>query len=120
MTNLIDIQAKIQKLQTQANEIRSREFDKTVQEILSKMLVFGITLKDLQRASTGKAAEYAGKKTSSSSVFRRQKTKKEPTVVPPKYRGPDAEVWSGRGITPKWLAALVAQGRKKEDFLIKK
>ncbi len=35
-----------------------------------------------------------------------------------KYRGPDGEEWSGRGRTPKWLAALEAEGRGREEFLI--
>ena len=33
MSNLIDIQSQIEKLQKQANEIKTREFDKTVQDI---------------------------------------------------------------------------------------
>ena len=37
MSNLIDIQGQIEKLQKQAAEIKSREFDKTVQEILAKL-----------------------------------------------------------------------------------
>ena len=41
--------------------------------------------------------------------------------VAPKYRNPDnpAETWTGRGKQPRWMAALTAQGRKVEDFLIK-
>ena len=41
--------------------------------------------------------------------------------VAPKYRNPanPAETWTGRGKQPRWLAALTAQGRKVEDFLIK-
>jgi len=38
--------------------------------------------------------------------------------VAPKYRGPDGETWAGRGATPRWLAALMKQGRKKDEFLI--
>jgi DNA-binding protein H-NS len=38
--------------------------------------------------------------------------------VAPKYRGPDGEIWAGRGATPNWLAALMKQGRKREEFLI--
>jgi DNA-binding protein H-NS len=38
--------------------------------------------------------------------------------VPAKYRGPGGETWAGRGATPKWLAAEIKAGRKKEDFLI--
>ena len=40
--------------------------------------------------------------------------------VPPKYRGPQGETWSGRGATPRWLAALLKQGRKRDDFAITK
>jgi DNA-binding protein H-NS len=40
----------------------------------------------------------------------------------PKYRNPDdaSETWAGRGGTPRWLKALLAQGRKLEEFAIKK
>jgi len=38
--------------------------------------------------------------------------------VLPKYRGPNNEIWSGRGHEPKWLQALLAEGRNKEEFLI--
>ena len=35
-----------------------------------------------------------------------------------KYRGPNGESWSGRGLMPKWMSALVVQGKTKEDFAI--
>ena len=35
-----------------------------------------------------------------------------------KYSGPNGEKWSGRGRTPNWLAALEAEGRRREEFLI--
>jgi DNA-binding protein H-NS len=38
---------------------------------------------------------------------------------PPKYRGPNGELWSGKGPAPKWMKPLLAKGKKKEDFLIK-
>jgi DNA-binding protein H-NS len=37
---------------------------------------------------------------------------------PPKYRGPNGELWSGKGPAPKWMKPLLAKGKKKEDFLI--
>jgi DNA-binding protein H-NS len=41
-------------------------------------------------------------------------------MVPAKYRNPKntAEVWSGRGRMPLWLAAQVEAGRDREDFLV--
>jgi len=38
----------------------------------------------------------------------------------PKYRGPDGETWSGRGLAPRWLTTLEAGGKKRESYLIKK
>ena len=42
--------------------------------------------------------------------------------VPPKYRNPEnpEETWTGRGRQPRWLAALTAEGRSVEEFLIEK
>lgn len=116
MSNLIEIQNQIEKLQKQAMEIRSRDFHKTVQEIRSKMRAFGITLEDLKlskgRDKTVKTSKVRSRITKANSVA------KKTAVVAAKYRGPNGEVWSGRGLTPRWLAALLAQGRKKEEFAI--
>lgn len=102
MNDLIEIQNQIEKLQKQASEIRAQEFDKTVQEILEKMAAFGITSKDLESVK-GRA-----RKASSTAA--------KPAAA--KYKGPNGETWSGRGLTPRWLSALVAQGRSKEEFAI--
>jgi DNA-binding protein H-NS len=40
--------------------------------------------------------------------------------VAAKYRGPDGETWAGRGAMPRWMAAEIKAGKKKEDFLIEK
>ena len=121
MSNLIEIQGQIEKLQKQASEIRVREFDKTVQEILVKMIVFGITLKDIQigRARKSKAATNIAATAVSTRNKVKRKGEKASTVVPVKYRGPGDETWSGRGLTPRWLAALMTQGRAKEEFAVK-
>ena len=39
--------------------------------------------------------------------------------VPPKYENPQTgQVWSGRGVVPRWLKPLLEQGRKLEAFAI--
>lgn len=120
MSNLIEIQNQIEKLQKQASEIKAREFDKTVQDILAKMQAFGISLKDLQpgkaRGAKGRSKTAAAK---SADTKVKKKAEKGAAVVAAKYRGPNGETWSGRGLTPRWLVALVAQGRTKEEFAIK-
>jgi DNA-binding protein H-NS len=124
MSNLIEIQSQIEKLQKQAQDIRSKEFASTVQDILAKMQAFGITVKDLQTSKPAKAGKGArGKaKVGADKPVKPAKAAKVPkkasVAVAAKFRGPNGETWSGRGLTPKWLAALVAQGRTKAEFAI--
>ena len=113
MSNLIDIQSQIEKLQKQAESLKAKEFNNTVAEIRAKMKAFGITIKDLggkasQKAKPGKASKMA----------KSRKSKAAGVPVAAKYKGPKGETWSGRGLAQKWLTALLAQGRKKEEFLI--
>jgi DNA-binding protein H-NS len=116
MSNLLDIQSQIEKLQKQANEIKAKDFHATVKEIVSKMQAFGITVKDLQspKAKSGKAGRPAKAKTGAAKAPR-----KAGVPVAAKFRGPNGETWSGRGLMPKWLSALVAQGQSKETFAVK-
>ena len=120
MSNLIDIQSQIEKLQKQANEIKSKDFHATIQDILAKMAAFGITVKDLQsgkgKSKGGRAAK--GKTGTAKSLKAPKAARKASNPVAPKYRGPQGETWTGRGLTPKWLSTLVAQGQSKDSFLI--
>lgn len=117
MSKLIDLQSQIAQLQKQAEEIRAKEFEATIVEIRQKMLAFGITVKDLQAV---KAKSKAGRKPKVAAADKpvKVKTKKATAAVAAKYRGPNGETWSGRGLTPKWLASLIAQGNTKEQYLI--
>ena len=118
MSDLIDIQTQIQKLQKQASEIKAKEFDSTVRDILAKMDAFGITAKDLQSAANkGKGrGRPAGKVKAIAKPAAKRKT--AGTVVAAKFKGPNGETWSGRGLTPRWLSTLIAQGQSKESFAI--
>lgn len=120
MGNLIDIQQQIEKLQKQATDIRAREFDATVQDILAKMQAFGITAKDLStgKRKTTKAKPGRRAKVVAGPAAKAKRTAAKGAVVTPKFRGPNGESWTGRGLMPRWLSALVAQGRSKEEFAI--
>ena len=115
MSKLIDLQSQIANLQKQAEEIRAKEFEATIIEIRQKMAAFGITIKDLQ---TAKGKSKPGRKAKAAAADKPAKTRKASVAVAAKYRGPNGETWSGRGLTPKWLASLVAQGNTKEQYLI--
>lgn len=119
MNELIELQEKIKALQKQAADVRARDFNAMVNEIQAKMLAFGITAKDL--AITQRKSKKVKVPASVKPV--KVQTAKSKTLgrsVEPKYVGPDGQTWSGRGLSPKWLAALLEQGAKREDFLIQK
>jgi DNA-binding protein H-NS len=123
MTNLVEIQSQIEKLQKQAAQIKEKELDTTIQDILAKMLAFGISIKDLQTASRGsggkgKRGRMASNAAKAATPKAKRKNKLAGSTVAPKFRGPNGETWSGRGLMPKWLSNLVASGRTKEEFAI--
>lgn len=127
MGNLIEIQSQIEKLQKQAAEIKSREFDKTVKQILVMMDAYGITLRDLQQAGgkasrktatqKGKPGRPAVKRAAVKKTARKSSVSKGAKLAP-KYRGPKGETWSGRGSMPRWMAELVAAGKSRESFAV--
>ncbi len=108
--------------------MKSREFDKTMQQIRATMGAFGITLRDLQQAAgkaprktaarKGKIAGPGARKVALRQSARRPSVPKGAKLAA-KYRGPKGETWSGRGLMPRWLAELVAQGKSRESFVIK-
>jgi len=49
---------------------------------------------------------------------RRQRSDKG-IKLKPKYIGPNGEIYTGRGPTPKWLKSLERKGEKREKYLVK-
>lgn len=75
------------------------------------------------KGSTGarkgpKAKQGRRKKTAAKTAAKGRAKGAAGVKVPAKYRGPAGETWSGRGKQPRWLAALVAEGRTPTEFLI--
>jgi DNA-binding protein H-NS len=77
-------------------------------EIRRQIEKLEVTVEDLQAAPARRP-----RKSGSPPVTRQRK----PVAV--KLRDPDSgATWTGRGRTPRWLAALEAQGRSRDDFLV--
>ena len=119
MSDLMEIRGQIQALEKQAAEMKARDFSKTVQDIREKMEVFGITVKDLQTVKRGPKPGKAKKEAvpKKAAIPGAKKTAGKPVAA--KFRGPNGETWSGRGLSPRWLTTLVEQGANREDFAIK-
>jgi DNA-binding protein H-NS len=122
MKSLVALQAQIQELQKQAADLRSREFRKTVSDIVAHMKAYGISLEDLRIALKKEGA--GGGKTAGIAKRGRPKKSDEGTAggsrkaVPIKYRGPGGETWTGRGKQPRWLKAMLDAGRSADDFKV--
>ena len=120
------LQRQLQALEERRDAIRAE----AVKFLVDAQERLGLTLADLP-SSPGKTR---GRKTGrlvrvkkvggATSRVRSGKQQKNSTArkkvrkVAPKYRSPDGETWTGRGKTPRWLSALLARGRHKQEFLI--
>lgn len=79
----------------------------------------GYTLAELFGATAPTLPAEGRKGRKAAAPGKTRKSASKGTKVAPKYRHPDSgAVWSGRGIVPKWMAAEIAKGRKREDFII--
>jgi DNA-binding protein H-NS len=98
LTALIDAaQAKRQEKQAEAKAALMEEFR-------GKAIQLGLTLESLLPGPTPEPT--------------RRTRKDAGAPVPVKYRSPEGAEWSGRGRMPKWLSALEAQGRNREEFRV--
>jgi DNA-binding protein H-NS len=90
---------------TLESEIQSRQA-KEVEKLRSKVMeaaqTLGVSIEEMLGLPHG-----------------RRITKHARGKQPARYRGPHGEEWSGRGPAPRWMKPFLAQGKKKEDFLIK-
>ncbi|MEX8496919.1 MAG: H-NS family nucleoid-associated regulatory protein [Leptothrix ochracea] len=91
-------------LDKQINDALRSERTGVITQIKTLMVEHGITVADLAVKTTrqGKAAPAEGVR-----------------KVAPKFRDAvTGEVWSGRGLQPKWLKAALENGRKIEEFAL--
>lgn len=104
------IRRQIEKLEAQAAKLEAvadEKKKKAIGQVVTLMKKLDVTPEDIveYRPRRGRAAK---------------KTAARPRKpVAPKFRNTKTgETWSGRGRTPRWLAALEAQGKSREDYRI--
>ena len=91
-----ELLALIAEAQTHLEALKRNRYKEVIAQIKELAASIGVTI-DIHEASKATSAK-----------------------IPAKFRNPDnhSQTWSGRGIEPKWLKALIAQGRDKNEFLI--
>lgn len=98
MAGYKELKAQAEDLMRQAEAVRVAETAAVIADLKTKMAEYGITVADLGGS---------GKKSGS----------RKPVAA--KYRNPaSGQTWTGRGKPPKWLAALEATGRTRDEFAI--
>ena len=110
-----ELGALIAKAKEQQTRLSKRTPIATVRGKITKFAkAEGYTLEELFGMSGNRGAKAAAKPSS--------RAGRKLGKVAPKYRNPanPKETWTGRGKHPRWMAALIAKGKKADDFLIKK
>lgn len=103
MDELEQIQAQIAELQKKAQEIAEAKRKPALEDVLAKIKLYGFTAKELG---------FSVKASAETEVVAKEK---KPVAI--KYRD-GQNTWTGRGMTPNWLAEKIAGGAKKEDFAV--
>lgn len=98
------IQAQILELQKKAQEIAQAKRLPVLEDVKSKIKLYGFTAKELGFGSTDKPTE-------------KNPEDKRSLPVPIKYRLGE-EKWTGRGRKPKWLETYLANGGELEELLV--
>lgn len=105
---IADAEAKVNDLRQKLAEQKNSERAQAIASAKELIKSHGLTASDLGFSGKGPAKSAA--KSSSSD--------KRGTVAA-KYRdSTSGKTWTGRGKTPAWMAAELAAGKSKQDFLI--
>ncbi len=125
--NYQSVMQQIASLTKQAEKLRAVEtakIEKVVKSIKTQMRKHGLTVAHLNAAGTalrtnvGTTMYKVGTATAKAGSALKPNDKR--LKVKPKYRNKKSgETWAGRGKPPRWMAAEMKAGKKKEDFLIK-
>ena len=119
---LEQIRQQIEKLERQAEAIKTKEAVGVVQRIRIAIAHYDLTPEDLFGTKGGQVAplrktEVNGKKAAGKKATAPRASRKGiPVAI--KYRDGAGNTWTGRGSKPRWLVAAIASGKKVEDFSI--
>lgn len=97
MSKLKDLQAQIAALQSQVEEVRRTEVGEAIAKVRAIVEEYDLKASDIFAVRGRKAASSSKR-----------------SEVAAKYKDPiSGKTWSGRGLTPKWLA-----GKNKDDYAV--
>ncbi len=102
---LREVAAAAEKLARDKGDHERRQF---IEETRRRAASLGVSVSDLFGES-GSGGAKRGRKA------KPERSRASPAV---KYRGPGGEEWSGRGRPPRWVQAVEAEGRSRNDYAV--
>lgn len=112
MASLEQIQAKMKKLQAQAEAMAAKKAQAVVDQIRALMLKHGLTTADIEAKASAKRAV---KRAKGSAAGKTKTTAADKTKAAPKYLNPKTgATWTGHGRAPAWIA----EAKDRNKFLI--
>lgn len=107
------------KLSKRKEKLEKGQLGKVRAKVMALLRKEGLTLQDLVKTSSSAAAA-APRPAKKGKGGGKGKAGGAGRKVAPKYRNPNnpKEVWTGRGVNPRWVTELLAQGMTKEQLLI--
>ena len=107
------------KLSKRKEKLEKGQLDKVRAKVMALLRKEGFTLQDLVKTGSSAAAA-APRPAKKGKGGGKGKAGGAGRKVAPKYRNPNnpKEVWTGRGVNPRWVTELLAQGMTKEQLLI--
>lgn len=115
--SLVEIEAEIDRLRREAEELRAQEVAEVVEKIRSAIAAYGLTAADLGLASPRRRAGKAPARGAGAKAGRRGAAGGR--ARPPKYADGQGNTWVGQGKRPAWFVAALAAGRTPEELLVK-
>src|SRR5258708_3940036 len=113
MPTLEQIQAKMKKLQAQADALIAKKAQAAVDQIRKIMLTHGLTTEDIE--AKAKAKREAKAANGSTSKVKAKDASSLKSETPPKYLHPKTgATWTGHGRAPAWIA----EAKDRSKFLI--
>lgn len=111
---LAQIEAQIERLRQEAEEIRSHEIAGVVARIRDAIKHYNLTPAELFGKPAGAKGKGRGKRGAAGGAA---KTARKPGVI--KYRDEAGHAWTGHGKRPRWYVEALASGKTPEDLLVK-
>jgi len=115
MSTLSELQLQINQAEAKVNELREKLAEQKNNERTQAIASARELIKTFQLSATE-----LGLSRKKSPVRKDRPIGDKRMSVAPKYQDPaSGKTWTGRGKTPAWLAAQLAAGHSKQEYLIK-